>query len=299
LKKPLFILLSNMLALILFTTSSFAAPNEQKAPNEHKPTEAAKEVKQETNEKDLHDADKKTVSTVTYDTYGTVTSVTYATYGGHQGYIGLLKAYENVKDKPAGNVIAALLLKKYGIQTVTSVTYNTYGQDENNAALISIYAADLDNSGEVELAADLQKEAIKLDKKNLALYKQLGKLNSKLDKAGVKAYVNGEELNFDVPPFIKAGRVLGPFRAISEALKAEVVWNDQEKSVTVTKGEIVVKLVIDSDIAYINGVKVTLDVPAEIKNGRTVIPVRFISEAFKTTVEFESESKTVVINDQN
>jgi hypothetical protein len=209
----------------------------------------------------------------------------------------LLKAFENVKDKPAGQVIAALLLKKYGI-TVTSVTYDTYGH-ALNAIDIADFAAMLEASGEVESAADLQKEAIKADKKNLVLYKKLGKLNAKLDITGVKAYVNGIEPEFDVAPFIKEGRALVPFRAISEALKAEVTWNETEKSVTVTKNGIIVKLVINSTTAYIDGKKVTLEVAAEIHNGRTVVPIRFISEALKTIVKYEPESKSIVIYDED
>ena len=191
-KKPVIVMLSNMIALVLITTSAFAAPQVDKAPKEHKSTEAIKVTKQETN------GDKGTTKPVTNET---VTSVTYNTYGGHKGYTGLLKAFENVKDKPVGQHIAALLFKKYGI-TVTSVTYDTYGKP-NDAIAIADFAAALEASGDVDLAADLQKEAIKADTKNLELYKKLGKLNAKLNKAGVKAFVNGEEPNFDVAPFIK------------------------------------------------------------------------------------------------
>jgi hypothetical protein len=290
LKKPLIVLLSNMIAMVLITTTVFAAPHEDKTAKDLKTTIAVKEAKQ-----DSHDEDGTTKPEI--KAAGTVTTVTYDTYGGQKGYTGLLKAFENVKDKPAGEVIAALLLKKYGI-TVTSVTYNTYG-NAVDAIAIADFAAILEASGEVESAADLQKEAIKADKKNLELYKKMGKLNAKLNKAGVKAYVNGEEPKFDVAPFIKEGRALVPFRAISEALKAEVLWNETEKSVTVTKNGIIVKLVIDSTTAYIDGKKVTLDVPAEIRNGRTVVPIRFISEALKTTVKYELESKSIVIYDEN
>lgn len=286
-KKTVIIMMSNMMAILLFASAALAAPQEQK--KQDAKFEAKMELK----------ADKKTVNSVTYDTYGTVTSVTYDTYGGHNGYKGLLNAFENVKDKPAGKVIAALLLKKYGIQTATSVTYDTYGKGHNHTAILTGFSSDLEASGEVELAVDMQKEAIKSDKKNLELYKKLGKLNAKLNKAGVKAFVNGEEPKFDVAPFIKEGRTLVPFRAISEALKADVVWNDVEKSVTVTKEGIVVKLVINSVTAYVNGVKVTLDVPAQIVGDRTVVPVRFISEALKAIVKFEAESQCVVIYDEN
>jgi hypothetical protein len=148
----------------------------------------------------------------------------------------------------------------------------------------------------VDDAVDAEKEAVKLDVKNLNLYKKLGKLYEKAGKTGVKLYVNGEEPNFEVAPFIRDGSTLVPFRAISEALKATVSWNPDERSVTVTRGDVTVKLYIDSVTAYVNGQEVTLEVPAAIENGSTVVPVRFVSEALNADVQWEGETQFVVIN---
>ncbi|UUZ92744.1 copper amine oxidase N-terminal domain-containing protein [Paenibacillus sp. P25] len=115
----------------------------------------------------------------------------------------------------------------------------------------------------------MQKEAIKANLKNLKAYEKLGHLYEKLGKKGVKLYVNGEEPAFEVAPFIREGNTLVPFRAIAEALKANVSWDPNERSVSVTRGDITVKLFIDSKTAYVNGKEVTLEVPAAIENGKT------------------------------
>lgn len=217
---------------------------------------------------------------------------------GHKGYKGLLNAIENVKDKPAGAVLANLLLTKYDLQLT----------DEMRAELESIVAPDealstvadqLDEQGDVSEAADVQKEAIQANAENLESYQKLGKLYKKLGKKGVNLFVNGDEVTPAVSPIIRDGTTLVPFRAISEALKAEVTWNADEGSVTVTRDGITVKLIIDSKTAYVNGEEVQLDVPATVENGSTVVPVRFVSEALNTTVKWEPESQSVVVYEED
>ena len=108
--------------------------------------------------------------------------------------------------------------------------------------------------------------------------------------------VNGKDVNFaDQRPFIKDGRTLVPLRAIFEALGAEVVWNGATRTATSTRGDVTVSLTIDSDIMYVNGKEVTLDVPATIVNDRTVVPVRAISEAFGCKVEWNGNYQTAII----
>jgi len=217
---------------------------------------------------------------------------------GHNGYKGLMKAIENVKDKPAGAVLANLLLTKYELQLT----------DEMKAELESIQAPDealsavadqLDEQGDVSDAVDVQKEAILANDENLESYQKLGKLYKKLGKTGTNLFVNGGEITPSVAPIIRNGTTLVPFRAISEALKAEVTWNADEGSVTVARDGITVKLIIDSKTAYVNGEEVLLDVPAAIENGSTVVPVRFVSEALKATVKWEPESQSVVVYEED
>ncbi|WP_373229777.1 copper amine oxidase N-terminal domain-containing protein [Cohnella sp.] len=223
-------------------------------------------------------------------------SVTSATYGdqGHNGYKGLLKAIVNVKDKPAGAAIAELLITKYDTKLTAEMKAELEAIVEADAALSAV-ADYMVINGDVNGAVSVQKEAVLADVENLEAYKKLGKLYAKIGKKGIKLYVNGEEPAFTTAPFVRSGKTLVPFRAIAVALKADVSWNAEERSVTVIRDGITVKLFIDSKTAFVDGKKLTLEVAAAIEGGSTVIPVRFVSEALKASVKWEAETKSVVI----
>lgn len=226
----------------------------------------------------------------------TVTSDTYNT-NGHKGYNGLLKAIENVKDKPAGAVIAEKLLTKYETNLSDEQKTELQGIVEKDEALSKL-ADILDQEGSVTDAVYVGKEAVKANVKNINSYKKLAHLYDKIGKTGLKLFVNGDEPNFEVAPFIKDGSTLVPFRAIAESLKATVTWNGEEHSVTVSRDDITIKLIIGSTTAYVNGKEVTLEVPGEIVDGNTVVPARFISEALKASVKWEGETQTVIIYEE-
>ncbi|WP_261381756.1 copper amine oxidase N-terminal domain-containing protein [Paenibacillus cremeus] len=57
---------------------------------------------------------------------------------------------------------------------------------------------------------------------------------------------------------------------------------------------VTLKLYIDSKTALVDGKEVTLEVPAAIENGSTVVPVRFVSEALKATVKWDGDTEAVV-----
>ncbi|NMB33743.1 MAG: copper amine oxidase N-terminal domain-containing protein [Clostridium sp.] len=88
-----------------------------------------------------------------------------------------------------------------------------------------------------------------------------------------------------------------PIRFISETLGADVLWNDKTKAVTIVHGVDVITLEIGSEIALINGNGVTLDAPAEIDNGRTMVPLRFIASMFKKNVQWGGPYQQVIISD--
>jgi len=99
-------------------------------------------------------------------------------------------------------------------------------------------------------------------------------------------------------PYIKNDRTMVPMRRIFEMLGAEVNWNEAERSVTATKGSDTIKLYIGSTTAYKNGVPVALDAAPEIlvEAGRTMIPLRFVSEALNCSVEWEAATQSVMIS---
>lgn len=112
------------------------------------------------------------------------------------------------------------------------------------------------------------------------------------------ALVSGKKITVDPPPYIKNGVTLVPLRFISEAFGAEVNWEPN-----IGKGTVIIKLeskVIQIEIgnitAFVDGVPYKLLVPPEIKNGRTFVPLRFISEAFGAEVEWiASEQKIIIV----
>lgn len=96
---------------------------------------------------------------------------------------------------------------------------------------------------------------------------------------------------------IVEGRTLVPLRAIFETLGASVEWDGTTKTVTSVLGETEIKLTVGEKALYKNGTALELDVPAQIMSGRTMVPVRAISESFGVTVAWDKETKTVLLFD--
>lgn len=112
----------------------------------------------------------------------------------------------------------------------------------------------------------------------------------------IKVYIDNTRLDMEVMPQIRDGRTLVPMRAIFEALGAEVKWDNDSREASGKLGETVVTLKIDSKTAYVNGQPKELDVPATIVSGRTLVPARFIAESLGAEVDWDNESRTVLIN---
>ena len=86
-----------------------------------------------------------------------------------------------------------------------------------------------------------------------------------------------------------------PVRFISESLGAQVEWDNDNRMVIIKKANSTVKLKIGENKADVNGKTVIFDTKAIIRNNRTMVPVRFISEALGAKVSWNQETKTVEI----
>ncbi len=109
--------------------------------------------------------------------------------------------------------------------------------------------------------------------------------------------INEKYLYFDQEPVIENGRTLVPVRVIFEELGASVEWDDATRTVTAKKGGTTIQLQIDSNTMYKNNTAITLDVPAQIQGGRTLVPARAVSEAFNCKVDWDGDLQTVIITD--
>ena len=94
---------------------------------------------------------------------------------------------------------------------------------------------------------------------------------------------------------IVGGRFLVPMRGIFEALGAVVDWDGEARTVTGTKGDITVKLSIDSKMASVNGKTMELDVPATIIDARTFVPTRFVGESLGANVDWDGDTRVATI----
>jgi hypothetical protein len=114
---------------------------------------------------------------------------------------------------------------------------------------------------------------------------------------GKRVKVKGNHVKFDVPPVIKEGRTLIPVRAITEGLGAKVEWDAETSTITITKGDAVIVLVLGSNEVYVNGDLVIIDVPAGLINNRTFVPIRFIAQTLGEKVKYNEENGEIEIGD--
>jgi hypothetical protein len=117
--------------------------------------------------------------------------------------------------------------------------------------------------------------------------------------AQITVKYNDKKLVFDSSPYTKDGRTLVPFRKILEEFGTEVSWDSENQVVTAKKNSTEVSLKIGIKYAYVNGSKVSLDVPPEISGGRAFVPLRFIGENLGAEVNWESSTNTISITYNN
>ena len=111
----------------------------------------------------------------------------------------------------------------------------------------------------------------------------------------ISVIIDGDKLSFDVPPQIINGRTMVPLRAIFEYFGSDVEWNSYSKSITSKAGNISIYMQVNNTTATVNSVKTTLDSPPVIIDGRTMVPLRFIAEAFSADVKWNGDTRTATI----
>jgi len=99
---------------------------------------------------------------------------------------------------------------------------------------------------------------------------------------------NAPTQTMDVIPVIQNDRTLLPIRFMAYALGAEVDWNEATSEVTLT---------LDGETLTfaIGEMAPGMDVPAQIMNERTMVPLRFISEFFGAVVLWDDATRSIEI----
>ena len=122
-------------------------------------------------------------------------------------------------------------------------------------------------------------------------------MNAGTKAASLNLIIDGNNVTKSASPIVKNRRTLVPLRFIGEALGKEVIWNNDEKSVTVSDEGTSFKLYIDSKIIdNSDGTLKFTDVAPCIVNRKTYLPLRAIAELMNIGVGYDKASSTVTID---
>lgn len=114
--------------------------------------------------------------------------------------------------------------------------------------------------------------------------------------APIKVIYSGQELLFDQPPIMTDGnRVLVPIRVIFEALGYTVDWYGDTQTAVAKKGNSTITVQINNPEILYNRGTYLCDVSPQIVSERTLVPVRAISECAGCSVDWNGETKTVIV----
>ncbi len=111
----------------------------------------------------------------------------------------------------------------------------------------------------------------------------------------VNGFIKAVDEGTETAPIEQNGRTLVPIRAIVEEMGGTVEWDDTNNMAILSYSGKTIKLVIDSNIAYLDDVAETLDVAPVVINDRTMLPIRFIAEGFGFTVTWKELTQQIMI----
>lgn len=115
----------------------------------------------------------------------------------------------------------------------------------------------------------------------------------------IRLWVNDHFVVSDVNPYIENGRTLVPLRFVSNSLGQDVKWNGKDRTVTVSIGDVRMVYTIDSTAVRVTAADRTTtihsDVPARIKDGRTFVPIRILSELSANPISWDKDRRVVIL----
>ena len=111
-----------------------------------------------------------------------------------------------------------------------------------------------------------------------------------LSEENVSVRVNNNFIYSDVAPLLINGRTYLPLRAILNAIGVSdknIIWWEISETVEVRHQDIHIFMPVDSDEVIVNDTVCYTDSPAFIKDERTFVPVRFLSETLNCKVDWD------------
>ncbi|GAB6990437.1 family 10 glycosylhydrolase [Paenibacillus pini] len=120
-------------------------------------------------------------------------------------------------------------------------------------------------------------------------------VQAETSKNNISIYLDDVQLVSDVPPYImpKINVTMVPLRVISEGLGASVRWTQSTRTVAIDKDGASLTLTNGKTTALVNGTSIKLDASVQIKNGRVMVPLRFVGEQLGLEVIWNQTAKSI------
>jgi hypothetical protein len=118
----------------------------------------------------------------------------------------------------------------------------------------------------------------------------------KLTLAKKVATVDGTDFQLLEAPYISNSRTLIPLRFVSEHLRANVNWDNNSRTITITDSMSTLLLKAGSRQVSVNGKLISIDVAPEIVRGTTFVPLRFATEHLNGQVIWNSSERSITIS---
>jgi len=117
------------------------------------------------------------------------------------------------------------------------------------------------------------------------------------EQQSISVIVKGEAIEFDAAPFIDANnRLMVPLRAITEALQASVKYDEKTREIIIVKDGQTNIFMLNSNMVLVGDQLKSMDTMPVVKNGRTMVPLRYVGEFFNQTVNWDEASRTVTVD---
>jgi hypothetical protein len=115
----------------------------------------------------------------------------------------------------------------------------------------------------------------------------------------IPVIVNGQKVKFpDTEPYVdENGRTMVPVRFVSEMLGADVKWDNETRTAIIKTSDKNIIMTIGSKTPTVNGQAIELDTAAAMVEGRTMVPLRFVSEALDSKVTWDKGANAVQVSD--
>lgn len=113
----------------------------------------------------------------------------------------------------------------------------------------------------------------------------------------ISIYLDGKQVKSDVAPYIlpQVNVTMVPLRVISESLGADVYWDQNSQTATILKDSTVLSMTINQTRALVNDRQVPLDASVQNKQGRVMVPLRFVSEQLGLQVNWDQATRTITL----